>query len=143
MVKHTVIIGGIVLGLIGWSGFCDSRLLGMLGFTLNLLHLTSGGAALYFGLRAEENPPRTFCIVLGGFYSLLGLAGFSADGSHNLLTIIPGTLILGTMDHLLHLGLGIWFLLVGLVQKIGVTFFPDETQRQSASTTYIEYIHEN
>jgi hypothetical protein len=61
---------------------------------------------------------RAFCLVFGMLYGLLGLAGFVAGGMDFALTIIPGALVLGTMDHLFHLILGAIFLVVGWVERI-------------------------
>ena len=79
----------------------------------NLVYLLSGALAIYFGLKATPIAARTFCRVFGALYVLLGLAGFFAGGQGYILTIIPGTLVLGTMDHLVHLLLGAIFLSVG------------------------------
>ena len=70
---------------------------------------------MYFGLTATQAAGRTFCLVLGAVYGLLGLAGFVAGGTDYTFTIIPGALVLvlGTMDHLVHLILGAVFLSVG------------------------------
>jgi hypothetical protein len=75
--------------------------------------LLSGALALCFGLNASTVVARVFCIVLGALYGLLGLAGFVAGGQEYSLTIIPGSLVLGAMNHLAHLVLGVIFLSVG------------------------------
>jgi len=77
----------------------------------------SGALAIYFGLMATQAAGRTFCLVFGAVYGLLGLAGFVAGGMDSTYTIIPGALVLGTMDHLVHLILGAVFLSAGWVQK--------------------------
>jgi len=100
--------GGAFLVLVGLLGFVVP---GFMGMHLSPLHnavlLLSGGVAIYFGLKATTVAARTFCIVFGALYGLLGVAGFVA------LTIIPGALVLGAMDHLVHLILGAIFLSVG------------------------------
>ncbi len=88
-----------------------------MGMHLSALHnaviLLSGAMAIYFGLKATPAAARTFCVVFGAAYGLLGLAGFVAGGLGHTVTIIPGALVLGTMDHLVHLILGAIFLSVG------------------------------
>jgi hypothetical protein len=88
-----------------------------MGMHLSALHnvvlLLSGAVAIYFGLRATPAATRTFCVVFGAAYGLLGLAGLVAGGQNYTLTIIPGALVLGIMDHLVHLIFGVIFLSVG------------------------------
>ena len=94
--------------LVGLIGFVAPAFMGMhLSPLHNVVLLLSGGVAIYFGLKATTAAARTFCIVIGALYGLLGVAGFVA------LTIIPGALVLGAMDHLVHLILGGIFVSVG------------------------------
>ena len=64
----------------------------------NVVLLLSGAVAIYFGMKATPAAARTFCVVFGALYGLLGLAGFVAGGQNYTFTIIPGALVLGTMD---------------------------------------------
>ena len=48
---------------------------------------------------------------------VLVMAGFVAGGMDFALTIIPGALILGPMDHLFHVILGATFLVVGWFER--------------------------
>jgi uncharacterized protein DUF4383 len=106
--------GGAFLVLLGLLGFVAPGFMGMhLSPLHNVVLLLSGGVAIYFGLKATQAAARTFCTVFGALYGLLGLAGFVAGGRDYILTIIPGTLVLGAMDHLVHLILGAIFLSVG------------------------------
>jgi hypothetical protein len=118
MVTKASTFGGALLVVAGLLGFAVP---GFLGLHLNPLHnvvlLLSGALAIYFGLKASPAAARTFCLVVGALYGLLGLAGFFAGGHGYTFTIIPGALVLGTMDHLLHLILGATFLSVGCIQK--------------------------
>jgi len=77
----------------------------------------SGVMAIYFGLKATPAAARTFCMVFGAVYGLLGLAGFVAGGTDYTFTIIPGALVLGAMDHALNLIFGAIFLSVGWVER--------------------------
>jgi hypothetical protein len=114
MITRATAFGGAFLVLLGLVGFVVPGFLGMhLSALHNVLHLLSGAAAIYFGLKTSEAAGRTFCVVFGALYGLLGLAGFVAGGPDFTFTIIPGALVLGTMDHLVHLILGAVFLSVG------------------------------
>jgi hypothetical protein len=62
--------------------------------------------------------------VLGAVYGLLGLAGFVVGGTDYTYTIIPGALVLGTMDNLVHLIFGAVFLSVGWGWRSGAAMPP-------------------
>src|SRR6266540_4659175 len=113
MIIRTATFGGAFLVGVGLLGFAVP---GFMGLHLSALHnvafLLSGAMAIYFGLKATPAAARTFCVVFGAVYGLLGLAGFVAGGLGHAVTIIPGALVLGTMDHLVHLILGAIFLAV-------------------------------
>ena len=114
MLTRTTTFGGVLLIAVGLLGFAAPGFMGMhLSALHNVLLLVSGVMALYFGFKATSAAARTFCMVFGAAYALLGLAGFVVGGSDYTFTIIPGALVLGTMDHLVHLTLGAIFLAVG------------------------------
>src|SRR5437588_4925496 len=114
MVTKTTTFGGACLIVVGLIGFVAPGLIGMhLGALHNVVLLLSGAFAIYFGLKAPPSAARTFCIMFGAAYGLLGLAGFVAGGSDYTFTIIPGAMVLGAMDHMVHLILGVVFLSVG------------------------------
>ena len=116
MVTKTTTFGGALLIGIGLLGFIAPGFMGMhLSAAHNVLLLFSGALAIYFGLMATPAAGRTFCLVFGAAYGLLGLAGFVAGGTD--YTILPGAPVLGTMDHLAHLVLGVVFVAVGWNQK--------------------------
>jgi Domain of unknown function (DUF4383) len=119
MAKTLSTILGIGFILVGIAGFVAPNLLGAhLSFAHNIIHLFSGAVALYFGLAGSLAGARTFCLVFGVVYLLLGVAGFVAgDGSERMLTVIPGALMLGTMDHIIHILLGALFLIGGLTTR--------------------------
>ena len=118
MVTKTTTFGGALFVGIGLLGFIAPGFMGMhLGALHNVMLLLSGALAIYFGLNATQAAARTFCIVFGALYGVLGLVGFVSGGQNYTFTIIPGALVLGTMDHLVHLIFGAVFLSVGWVQK--------------------------
>jgi uncharacterized membrane protein HdeD (DUF308 family) len=114
MITKTATFGGAFLVVVGLLGFAAPGFMGMhLSALHNILLIFSGVWAIYFALKATEAAARSFCLVLGAVYGLLGLAGFVAGGPNHTFTIIPGALVLGTMDHVVHLVLGTVFLSVG------------------------------
>ena len=120
MITRTTTFGGALLVLAGLIGFIFPDFMGMrLSGTHNLVFLVSGTASIYFGLLTPQAAGRTFCIVFGALYGLLGLAGFVGGGLNGPITIIPESLVLGTMDHVVHSILGAVFLTVGCVSETG------------------------
>src|SRR6185503_15044468 len=119
MAKTVTKILGVVFLLVGLIGFVAPGILGMhLSVAHNIVHLVSGALALYFGLKGTPAGAKTFCILFGAVYGLLGLVGFVAGtGSDRMFTVIPDQLMLGTMDHVIHLVLGAVFLIAGLYKK--------------------------
>jgi len=131
----TTSIGGVFL-LVGLLGFAVPGFLGAhLTPVHNFIHLGSGLLALYFGLSGTLVATRLFDTVFGTVYGLLGLVGFIAGQAgvsplHGLdsriLEIIPGALVLGSADHVIHIVLGVVFLLSGLLTK--PKLYPEVTQ---------------
>ena len=106
MAKRVCTILGVVFILVGVAGFLMPDLLGAhLSMIHNVIHLLSGAVALYLGLKGSEGAARTFCRVFGVVYLLLGVAGFFLAGADGMWTVLPG-LMLGTVDHVIHLALG-------------------------------------
>ncbi len=134
MAKTISTVLGIVFILVGIVGFIMPTFLGThLSLAHNLVHIISGALALYFGLAGSLSAARLFCLVFGAVYLLLGVCGFllgapgtpsggmaSMGADSRLLTVIPGQLELGTMDHLVHVLLGLVFLIGGLITKADV-----------------------
>jgi Domain of unknown function (DUF4383) len=119
---------GIVFLLVGVAGFVMPALLGAhLSMAHNVVHLVSGAVALWLGLKGTPSAAKTFCIVFGAVYLLLGVAGFVAGSQGDpgvpgpadarLLKVIPGVLELGTMDHIIHVLLGAIFLIGGFATR--------------------------
>jgi uncharacterized membrane protein HdeD (DUF308 family) len=119
MAKTISTILGIVFLLVGLLGFAAPNLMGMhLSTTHNLIHLVSGALALYFGLKGTWESARTFCLIFGIVYALLGIAGFLFGGPDRMLNIIPNQLVLMTPDHLVHIILGALFIIGGLSRPV-------------------------
>ena len=130
MAKKLCVVIGIVFLLVGVVGFVMPGFLGThLSLAHNLVHLISGAVSLYFGLSGSVPAARMFCIIFGIVYGLLGVAGFllgSAEASTlaglemsdpNLFKVLPGILELGRMDHVIHILLGVLFLIGGFTTK--------------------------
>jgi hypothetical protein len=123
MAKTIATFLGVVFILVGLVGFAAPGLLGA-HFTPahNVIHLVSGAIALYLGLKGSVSAAKMFCLIFGVVYLLLGVVGFGVGtGDDRMFDVIPGTLMLGTMDHIIHVLLGLIFLVGGLVTKAGAT----------------------
>ena len=113
MAKTVAKIMGVILLLVGVLGF--THLLDSLGAHLspvhNLVHIISGVISLYFGLAGSGGGAKSFCTIFGLVYLLLGLVGMVKGD----LTL--GPLMLGKVDHGIHLIVGAAYLAGGLLTK--------------------------
>ena len=113
MAKTVAKILGVVLLLVGILGF--THVLDSLGAHLspahNLVHIISGVIALYFGFAGSLSGAKGFCIIFGLVYLLLGILGLAMGDLH------IGPLMLGKVDHGIHLIVGAIFLAGGLFTK--------------------------
>ncbi|MFS8087289.1 MAG: DUF4383 domain-containing protein [Acidobacteriota bacterium] len=122
MAKTVCKILGLVLLLVGILGF--TKVLDPLGAHLNpahnAVHLISAAIALYFGFPGSARAARTFCLLFGVVYLLLGVCGWflgaGADHMLNIPTTSP-VLMLGKMDHIIHILLGVIFLAGGALGR--------------------------
>ena len=122
MAKTLSTVLGIIFLVVGLLGFAAPNLMGMhLSVAHNVVHLVSGALALYFGTKGTYDSARAFCIIFGIIYGLLGLIGFVAGGADYMLTVIPDQLVLGKMDHIIHVILGILFIIGGLSPRTVAT----------------------
>lgn len=131
MAKTIATILGIGFILAGILGFIAPGVLGLhTSVAHNLVHLISGAAALYLGLKGTLAAARTFDLAFGAVYLLLGVCGFLIGGAgtpsagmpgmspdSHLFKLIPGVLEFGTPDHIVHVVLGLAFLIGGLLTK--------------------------
>ena len=128
MAKLVCKLLGVVFLLVGVAGFAAPGLLGThLSLAHNAVHLISGAIALYFGFAASPSAARGFCLLFGAVYLLLGIVGFVLGHpgasmmagmmfeDSKLWKVLPGTLELGKMDHVVHCLLGVVFLAGGLL----------------------------
>jgi hypothetical protein len=117
MAKTFCKILGVVFLLVGIAGFAKSDLLGAhLEPAHNIVHIVSGVIALYFGFAGSLAGAKAFSLVFGVVYLALGILGM-AMGSGELRMWTVGPLHLGTVDHGLHILIGVIFLAGGLFTK--------------------------
>jgi hypothetical protein len=113
MAKTVAKIMGLVLLLVGVLGF--THVLDSLGAHLspahNLVHILTGVIALYFGFAGSLSGAKGFCIIFGLIYLLLGILGLAMGELH------LGPLMLGKVDHGIHLIVGAIFLAGGLFTR--------------------------
>ncbi|MEN3331966.1 MAG: hypothetical protein V7641_1331 [Blastocatellia bacterium] len=113
MAKTIASLVGVVFILVGICGFVKPDLLGAhLGTVHNVIHLVSGALSLYFGTKGTLGQARTFCIVFGLVYGLLGVVGLVMGELH-----LPGGLMLGKMDHYIHVLIAVLYLIGGFTTK--------------------------
>ena len=124
MAKTVATILGVAFILVGIVGFIvgqsanpmEPNFIGThLTLYHNLVHIISGALALYFGLAGTLSGARLFCIIFGIVYGLLGVCGFLL-GKDGMLKI-DDLLMLGMMDHILHILLGVVFLIGGFTTR--------------------------
>ena len=117
MAKTVCKLLGLIFLIVGIVGIFSHDLLGAhLSMAHNMVHIVSGVIALYFGFSGSPGGARGFCLVFGLVYLLLGVCGwFLGVGPEHMLNI-PSTsplLMLGKMDHIIHILLGVVFLAGG------------------------------
>ncbi len=104
---------GLVLLLVGLLGF--THVLDSLGAHLSpahyLVNIVSGVIGLYFGFAGSLSGARGFCLVFGLIYLALGVLGLVMGG------LQLGPLMLGKVDHGIHLIVGAIFLAGGLFTR--------------------------
>src|SRR5947209_18690324 len=121
MAKTIRTILGVVFILVGLVGFAAPTLMGThLNTTHNLVHLISGAIALYFGFAGTLGAARLFCIIFGIVYALLGVCGFLLGSGTEHMLAIDDLLMLGTMDHVVHILLAVVFLIGGFLTRADV-----------------------
>jgi hypothetical protein len=118
MTKKIAAVIGIGLVLLGLIGFLVPGLLGMhLSPGHNLIHLASGGLAIFFGLKATPAASKAFCLFPGLLYAALGSLGLMVGGIDQLITVLPNQVALGFADHVAHLVFGASFFFAALYRE--------------------------
>jgi len=114
MAKTVCKLLGLIFVIVGIAGIFSHNLLGAhLNMAHNVVHLVSGVVALYFGFSGSYSGARGFCLLFGLVYLLLGVCGwFLGFGPEHMLNI-GALLMFGTVDHVIHILLGLVFLAGG------------------------------
>jgi len=116
MAKTVCKILGVVFVLVGICGFVAPTLLGAhLTPVHNLVHIVSGAIALYFGFAGSASGAKGFCLIFGIVYLLLGVAGWFMGTGPDHMFNVGSLLMLGKVDHIIHILLGVIFLAGGLL----------------------------
>lgn len=117
MAKTIASLIGVVFILVGIVGFFSPHLMeAHLTPAHNVVHLVSGAVSLYFGTKGSLSGARLFCIVFGLVYGLLGVCGYLVGPGH-VLTISDPHLMFGPVDHYIHIGIGVLYLIGGFATK--------------------------
>ncbi len=119
MAKMLCKIVGVVLAIVGVAGFAMPHLLGMhLTPIHNGIHLLTAGIALFLGFAGSLDAARTFTLIFGAVYLLLGILGFIAPGVVAAVIGHPpvsaGEL---TADNAVHVLLGAVLLVAALTSR--------------------------
>lgn len=119
MANKIATVLGIAFLLVGILGFVMPHALGAhLSMVHNIIHLVTGAVSLWIGLKSTPGGAKTFCLVFGAVYLLLGIVGFVlGKGDDKMLALLPGQLEFGTIDHIIHVALGAIYLLGGVATK--------------------------
>ena len=129
MAKTVCKLLGLIFLVVGIAGIFSHNLLGAhLNMAHNMVHILSAVIALYFGFSGSAGGARAFCMVFGVVYLLLGICGFvlgheavptmaGMAADPKLWKVLPGTLELGRMDHIIHILLGVIFLAGGALGR--------------------------
>lgn len=108
---------GFAFLIAGLVGFVQPHFLGFHLTTIhNIIHLATAAVALYLGFVGTVTAARTFCLVFGATYMLLGALGFVAPGLVATVLGHPGPVTSGelTPDNLFHLVAGGAFFVAGM-----------------------------
>jgi hypothetical protein len=117
MARTVAKLVGAIFIIVGIAGFFNEHLLGAnLGRTHNVVHLVSGAVSVYLGFKGSLGAVRTFCIVFGIVYGLLGVVGFVA-GMAPERELVIWHLHLMTVDHIIHIVIGVLYLIGGFATK--------------------------
>jgi hypothetical protein len=114
---------GIAFLVAGLVGFVQPHFLGFhLTLIHNVVHLLTAAIALYLGFAGTPGGARTFCMVFGAVYALLGVLGFVAPGVVATVLGHDGTLTAGDLmpDNLFHVVAGLALLVAGMRSSAAV-----------------------
>ena len=108
---------GFTFLVAGLVGFVQPHFLGFHLTTIhNIVHLATAAVALFLGFAGSLTATRTFCLVFGAVYALLGVFGFLAPGLVAMILGHPGPVSGGELlpDNIFHLVVGALFVVAGM-----------------------------
>ena len=114
---------GFTFLVAGLAGFVQPHLLGFHLTTIhNIVHLATAAVALYLGFAGSLTAARTFCLVFGAVYALLGVLGFLAPGLVAAILGHPGPVSGSDLapDNIFHIVVGAVFVVAGMRAAPGV-----------------------
>ena len=117
MTRTACRVMGVTFLVAGLVGFVQPHFLGFHVTTVrNVIYLATAAVALYLGFAGTLTAARTFCLVFGATYLLLGIFGFVAPNLVAGLLGHPEPLTSGelTPDNLFHIVAGGAFLVAGM-----------------------------
>lgn len=134
MANFAATIMGVLFILIGIAGFFFNNLLGAhLSLMHNIIHLVSGAASVYFGVKGSRYAAKLFCFVFGLSYLSLAVVGYWLGYNHmetylpkavednaynqDMFHVIPGVFELGVSDHLIHVVIGAIYLIAAALTR--------------------------
>src|SRR5437763_17066346 len=84
----------------------------------NIVHLLTAAIALYLGFAGSPEGARTFCMVCGAIYLLLGILAFAAPYVVAMIIGHAGPVTVGALapDNAVHLPRGLVFFAVGVMR---------------------------
>lgn len=106
---------GIVLILVGLLGFVNNPILGLFQVDIlhNIVHILTGGAAVYLSRTQGEKGSILFGKVFAVVYGLLTLLGFITGSAIGM----PGMVEVNAADHGLHIVLTAVFGYIGFYKS--------------------------
>ena len=127
MAKAVCLVLGFGLLFAGSAGIFAPGFMHMhLSVVHTIIHFATGVFALFFGFTGTKFATKIFCFIFGATYATLGILGFvfghpgapTGPGPTDdyLWRFIPGGLELGLVDHIVHIALGVIFLIGGFMQ---------------------------
>jgi hypothetical protein len=108
---------GLVFLIVGVAGFAVPNLFGFhLTPIHNVIHIATGAVAAYLGFAGTYAASKTFCVLFGAVYLLLGIAGFAAPGLIASVIGHPGPVTSADLmvDNVFHAVVGLVFLGAGV-----------------------------
>ena len=123
LVKSWAVLSGIILVAIGLLGFISNPIVGKADGALvatnelhNVVHILTGVVALWIGLGLRGSAQATAMVGFGALYTIVLIATLVSPDLFGLF----GGYTAGPAEHLIHGGLAVVSIAVGLMGRPGV-----------------------